>query len=417
MPCGELSVAWVDPDRVLADLDELERLTGGPEGARRVCWTDAWVAARELLRGRLAELPVEVEEDEAGNLWAWLAGQSPESVAVGSHLDSVPVGGRLDGALGVMAALEVLRAVAAEGTPARGVVLVDWADEEGARFGRSLLGSSAFAGTLDPAAVRDLRDADGVALADALADYGVDVDAMAASGSRRERLAAYLELHIEQGPVLEAAGMPCAAVVGCAGVERHRVRFTGRAGHAGTTPMEVRRDAGVSAAGAIAGLPEIAARHGGVCTAGRLELSPGIATAVPGHAELLIDQRHLDPDALAAMLADARSLWESAAADEGCSVEAERIWAIEPVPFHDGLVSVARDACAEVAGSDRALPSGALHDAAEVARVLPAAMVFSSSVGGISHAPDEATREADLRAAIEAFGALARRVVTGGVPA
>jgi len=193
------------------------------------------------------------------------------------------------------------------------------------------------------------------------------------------------------------------------------VVFEGRAAHAGSTPMDRRADSAVAAARTITGLQDIAIRHSGVCTAGRLDLEPGIVTAVAGRAELLVDQRALAPGALAAMLADARELWAASAAKEGCAVSAERIWGIEPVPFHSGLVSAARDAC-RAAGSDRELPSGALHDASELARIVPAAMVFSSSRDGISHAPGEDTSEADLASALEAFGALAERVIADGVP-
>ena len=405
---------------MIADLRELDHRTGGPEGARRVAWTPEWEHARAFLRERLAELDgVEVSADPAGNLWAVVAGRDAETVALGSHLDSVPEGGWLDGALGVMAALEVLRGTAtADEAPARRVALVDWTDEEGARFGRSLLGSSAFAGTLEVDAVRPLRDAEGVALPEALAAHGVRAEDLPAAGEgRRDALCAYLELHIEQGPVLEAEGEPCAAVTGCVGVERHRVTFTGSAAHAGTTPMDRRRDAVLAAARTVVGLPEIAERHGGVCTAGRLDCEPGVATAVAGRAQLLIDQRNLDADALAAMLADATALWESAAASANCSVKGDRIWSIEPVHFHPGLVAAAREACAAAGGRREPLPSGALHDAAELARVVPAAMVFSSSVGGVSHSPSEDTSEADLSRALEAYGALAARVIDEGVRA
>jgi len=398
----------MDAARVIADLRELDRRTGGPEGARRVCWTEEWAAARRFLRELLSELPVEVGVDAAGNLWAQLPGASDELVTVGSHIDSVPSGGWLDGALGVMAAVEVLRTLDA---PARGVALVDWADEEGARFGRSLLGSSAFAGTLDPDAVRGLTDTDGVSLADALAAHHVSVDEMGTAGEGRS-LAAYLELHIEQGPVLEAEGLACGAVLGTVGTERHRLVFEGRAGHACSTPMDRRADAGVAAARVMTGLQEIGVRHGGVCTAGRLGLEPGIVTAVPGRAELAVDQRHLDPEVLATMLSEAQELWRAAAAGERCSVAAERIFAIDPVPFHDGLIAAAREAC----GGGRALPSGALHDASELARLVPTAMIFSASKQGVSHSPHEDTDEADLAAAIEAFGALAHRVIADGVP-
>ncbi len=408
----------MDPSAVIADLRALERRTGGPDGARRVCWTDGWVDARSFLRERLAELPVDVQTDPAGNLFAELAGRRDDVILVGSHLDSVPAGGWLDGALGVIAAVGALRAAAQLGTPERTVMLVDWADEEGARFGRSLLGSSAFAGTLDPGEVRGLVDADGVALPDALAGHGVELERMGAAGDElRGRLAAYLELHIEQGPVLEAAGKACCAVLGTMGVERHRVAFEGRAAHAGSTPMERRRDAGVAAARTVAGLPEIARRHGGVCTAGSVRYEPGVVTIVPGRAEVLVDQRHLESRTLAAMLGDAAGLWEAAARHEGCEVAVERIWSIEPVPFDPRLIEAAEHACADATcSSSESLPSGALHDAAEIARLVPTAMVFASSEGGVSHSPEEDTPDADLHAAITAFGALVREVVEAGVP-
>ena len=295
--------------------------------------------------------------------------------------------------------------------PPRTLTLVDWADEEGARFGRSLFGSSAFSGTLVPAEVRDLRDRGGNRLADVLAENGVDLDLAPGAASRVGRLAAYLELHIEQGPVLEGEGLRAAAVSGCAGVERHRFRFTGQASHAGTTPMDRRRDAGLAAAELALRVEEIALRHAGVATAGALALRPGIPTAVAGEAELLVDLRHPKADELATMLDETRAAAQAVAAERGCQPGSEPVWAIQPIPFNPPLVALAREACREAAGSDRELTSGALHDAAEVARVLPAAMIFCPSAGGISHAKQEDTAEPDLAVGIEAFGVLANRVL------
>src|SRR5215216_4431912 len=192
----------MDADRVLADLRDLARLTGGPDGARRVCWTDEWARAREFLRSRLDELPVELTVDAAGNLWADLPGEQEGFVIVGSHVDSVPAGGWLDGALGIFAALEALRSHVDDERRV-GLRFVDWADEEGARFGRSLFGSSACAGTLGVEAVRDLADRDGERLEDVVARYGVDLAKVHESGSQLEGARAYLELHVEQGPMLE----------------------------------------------------------------------------------------------------------------------------------------------------------------------------------------------------------------------
>jgi hydantoinase/carbamoylase family amidase len=391
------------PQRAIADLRALAELTGGPGGARRLCWTDEWANARDLLRERLAKLRVQVEIDEAGNLWARLPGARAESVVIGSHIDSVPNGGWLDGALGVMGALETLRAVAEAGTPPCTVTLVDFADEEGARFSRSLLGSSAVAGTLDPAAVRDLRDSGGVRLADALAAYGVDIERAPAAAARLHDVRAYLELHIEQGPVLEGLGLAVGTVLGTVGVERNRVIFRGQAAHAGSTPMSHRRDSFLAAARFALAVRDAAKRHGGVSTTGDATCTPGVVTAIAGESALLLDQRHLDASALAALLAESRTLADEAAAAEGCSAEWEPIWRIEPIPFDADLIAAGRRACQAVTGSDHALPSGPLHDAAEMARHVPTVMIFSSSTNGISHAKEEDTPVEHLELAIRVY--------------
>ncbi len=402
----------IDASWVIAQLRELDRRTGGPSGARRVAWTEPWREARAFLAELLAEIDIEPERDEAGNLWAWLKGDEEPALAVGSHLDSVPAGGWLDGALGVMAGLGVLRSWAARGDrPPRTLALVDWADEEGARFGHSLFGSSAFAGTLAVDDARTLVDREGNCMEDVLAAAGIDLDQALDAGSRRSLLAAYIELHIEQGPVMEHERLRAAAVAGCVGVERHRIRFIGQAAHAGTTPMDMRSDAGLAAAAVALAIEEIAREHGGTATTGVLELSPGAVTIVPGRAELSVDLRNSDPERLAAMLDETRTAGQVAADRRGCDIQFEPLWEIAPTAFDERLVRQAREACAEAAGSDRVLISGALHDAAEVARVLPAAMIFAPSVGGLSHTPLEDTGEDDLAAAIEAFGLLAGRLL------
>jgi N-carbamoyl-L-amino-acid hydrolase len=404
----------VNADRVLSDLRELAARTGGPDGARRVCWTDEWVKARELLRERLAELPVEVEVDEAGNLWATLEGDGDGFVIVGSHSDSVPAGGWLDGALGIYGALEAVRSTSENGRPPITLKLVDWADEEGARFGRSLFGSSACAGTLDPDQVRDLRDRDGERLEDVVGRFDVDLDRAHESGSRLDGACAYLELHIEQGPVLEAREEPAAAVLGTFGVERHAVVFTGEAAHAGATPMAQRRDSFAACAQAALAIREIGFKYeGGVCTVGGASSEPGVITAVAGRTEMLLDQRHLDADTLAAMLRDARDACEQAAADHGCELAFNHVWRIPPILFDERLIGFARKAVAASGGKDTAIPSGPLHDAAEMARLLPTVMVFSSSSPPVSHTKVEDTPEGDLRVAIEAYG----RTVGGALEA
>ncbi len=400
-----------DSTNVVRDLRELAALTGGPDGARRLAWTDDWLVARGFLRDRLADLPLEVDQDECGNTWFSLVGARPESVVVGSHVDAVPRGGWLDGVLGVMVGVEVLRAAAAEGTPPCTIKLVDWADEEGARFGRSLLGSSAFAGTLEIDQVKGLKDKDGIVLDDALKAMGVDLDESHLAKRRIEGVQAYLELHIEQGPVLESEGLAVGTVLGTVGVERFTVTFRGQAAHAGSTPMLHRRDSFTAAASFALKLRQVAIDHEGVSTIGNAVCTPGIVTVVPGVTQILVDQRHLDPSRLGVMNAAARAASEAAAAEQGCTVEWEPLWQIPPIPFDAALIADARAAVMEVTGTDRALPSGPLHDAAEMARMVPTVMLFASSTNGLSHCPEEDTPEEHLLLAAKAFGVAVGRVI------
>ena len=403
----------IDADRVVADLRELAARTSDEGGAQRLAWTDRWLEGRAFLRELLTEIDVKAELDEAGNLWARLEGEDPDADAlvVGSHTDSVPGGGWLDGALGVMAAVGILRAHGGE--PPRPLVLVDWADEEGARFGLSLFGSSAFAETLDASAAAGLQDAEGRHMREVLAEHDLDIDAASRCGARREGLGSYLELHIEQGPVMETEGVAVAAVTGCQGIERRRFSFRGQAAHAGTTPMAMRRDAGLAAAGCATGIAALPADHGGVATTGELRLEPGISTAVAGAAHLACDLRNPDAGDLAAMLARAQTLARECSQAQGCELSEEKIFSIAPTTFDRDLVAAAAKAAESETGASFEITSGALHDAASVSRVMPAAMMFCPSRGGISHAKEEDTSEEDLRVAIECFGAFAQEVLTG----
>jgi hydantoinase/carbamoylase family amidase len=396
----------IDVDQVLADLRELHALPGGPGGARRLAWTEDWLAAREWLTAKLAELPVTVDRDEAGNLWAELPGREPGFAIVGSHIDAVPSGGWLDGALGLLSAVGVVRALAAAGEPPPVTVrLVDWADEEGARFGRSLLGSSAVAGTLDPDDVRDLRDADGMRLQDALAGCGVDLDGAGAAAARLDGALAYLELHIEQGPVLLDGGRLASAVSGTFGDERYLIRFTGQAAHAGSTPMRLRRDALAAAATAALAIRAVGIRHDGVCKVVAMHAEPGVITAVAGACDMMLDLRHLDAGVLAEMLRENLAACEAAAEEFGCEVELRRVFGATPTPFHPRLIELARGAVAAAGGDDGpAIPSGPLHDATEIGRLVPTVMLFAQSDPPLSHTAVEDSPEPALRVAIEAYG-------------
>jgi len=405
----------LDPARTVAELRELQELTGDENGAQRVAWTDTWEQAREWLRGKLEGTGAEETVDVAGNQWFTLRGESDPALLIGGHIDSVPNGGWLDGSLNVMAGVEVLRRLAEEGTPPVTVRLVNWADEEGARFGRSLFGSSAAGGSMaDQSELRELRDGDGIALPDALKEHGVDLDTAVDARSELEGAAAYLELHIEQGPVLESMDIPLGVVLGTFGVERSRFTWRGQAAHAGSTPMDKRRDALAGAAKLALEIREIARRAGGgaVCTSGGVVTKPGIVTSVVETAEQLLDQRHLDADTLATMLREAKEAAERFAAEENIEVEWERIWNIEPILFDETLIGFADEAVREVSGSSHQLPSGPLHDAAEVARAgIPTVMLFVQSLRGLSHTKLEDTKEEHLELAVQALDRLADKTI------
>jgi N-carbamoyl-L-amino-acid hydrolase len=405
----------LQPDRTVAELRELRELTGDENGAQRVAWTDTWERARDWLRGKLVDMPVTEQIDEAGNQWFTLPGASERALLIGGHIDSVPNGGWLDGCLNVLAGVEVLRRVAAEGTPPLTVRLVNWADEEGARFGRSLFGSSAAAGSMrDQAELRQLTDRDGVSLPDAISRFDVDLDHATDARRQLENAVAYLELHIEQGPVLEAMDLPLGVVLGTFGVERHRITWTGQAAHAGSTPMDKRRDALAGAAKLALDIRRIAAEtgDGAVCTSGAVVCKPGIVTSVVETAEQLLDQRHLDAGKLAAMLDEAKRATERFAAEERIDVAWERIWSIEPILFDEALIALADEAVTEVAGRTHRLPSGPLHDAAEVARAgIPTVMLFVQSLRGLSHTKLEDTKPEHLELAVQALDRLTAKAL------
>jgi N-carbamoyl-L-amino-acid hydrolase len=398
----------------LALLKELRELTGNADGAQRLAWSDTWLKARSWFQSKLAALPVEHHYDAAGNHWTTLPGKSKQALVLGGHLDSVPNGGWLDGALDYLAGFEVLRRFAAEpaGPPVT-IRLVDWADEEGARFGRSLFGSSAFAGTASIEADRSRTDSQGIRLEEAVKRCGIDIDSIGDAARERKDAAAYLELHIEQGPVLERMDLPLAAVLGTKGVERHVITFHGQEAHSGSTPMSARHDALAAAAKLALEIRPIARRHpDAVCTMGSVKTYPGIVTAVVGRCETALDQRDLDAQVLAQMFREAREASERFAAEEGCTVEWSRIWNIEPVPFHPVLIELCEQSITEVAGRSHRMPSGPLHDAAEVARAgIPTVMLFVQSLRGISHNKIEDTREDHIALAVRALDTLADRTI------
>src|SRR5580698_3164835 len=403
----------IDSKAVLADLGELRALTATEDGAQRVAWSPMWLKARAWFEYKLKDLPVEHHYDAANNHWITLPGESEKCLVIGSHLDSVPNGGWLDGCLGVIAGLEVLTSFSKQynGKPPCTIKLVDWADEEGARFGRSLFGSSAFAGTHSIEADRVRTDREGTTLEAALKQCGVAVEKVGDAGVEQKNIAAYLELHIEQGPILEKLGKPLGVVQGTKGVERWAITFRGQEAHSGSTPMEVRRDALAAAAKLALEIRPIARKHPqAVATMGSVKTFPGIVTAVVGRCETTLDMRDLDAGVLTGMLREAREASERFAKEEGCTVEWSKIWSIEPIPFHPELIAFCEQSVVETVGVSEQLLSGPLHDASEVARIgIPTGMMFVQSLNGLSHNRAEDTKREHLEQAVVAFHALAEK--------
>lgn len=405
--------------RVIADLKELAELTSDANGAQRVAWGPVWRKAREWFRAKVQnELGLSIRTDSAGNNHIVLPGTSDATVIVASHLDSVPNGGWLDGCLGVLAGLEALRRYARQKDRPVTLRLIDWADEEGARFGRSLVGSSAAGGSLNIEDIRNLKDRAGVNHADALKENGVDLATMLNAHRELKQIPAkaYLELHIEQGPVLESMNKSTGVVLGTFGVERHMVKFTGQAAHSGSTPIPMRRDAFLAAAQFALEVRQIGLRHSRpganvVCTCGIVKVEPCIVTAVPGVCEISIDQRALDAKVLAAMNAEARAASEKAAGDNHVTVEWKKLWTIEPRLFDPHLIRLGEEAVREVTGDAPKLPSGPLHDSAEMVPHMPTVMLFAYSARGLSHCKEEDTPIEHLDKTVRSFLLLAEKTL------
>jgi N-carbamoyl-L-amino-acid hydrolase len=402
----------LNPSRAVSELRELQALTGDSHGAQREAWSPGWEAARDWLKEKLAALAVSVEVDEAANLWATLEGESSSAVIVGSHLDSVPNGGWLDGALGVVAALEVLRHTIARGSPAATIRLVDFADEEGTRFGRSLFGSSCVSGTICLADLRGLRDRAGLALPDVLTSYGIRLEQALESHRQLSSAAAFVELHVEQGPTLERLGLPLGVVIGTYHIERHAVHFTGRVAHE-SWPMEMRRDALAAAARLTIEVREIARQAGGYGTVGSIVPRPGLVTAVAGECQLTVDLRHREDAVALEMVQAAREASAVITDEEGVLVRWSSLWEMPAVSFDPNLIELATEAVEEVASTTYELPSGPLHDAAEMARAgIPSVMLFVQSIDGVSHAREEDTSDDHLQLSVRALAVLVEKMTT-----
>jgi hydantoinase/carbamoylase family amidase len=400
--------------RIVERVDELFAI-GRAAGTNRPGLGAGEEEAFRLARRWMEEAGLEVHSDAAGNLYGRVAGSEPGAAEVwaGSHLDTPPDGGRFDGALGVAAAIEAIAAIARDGQPRRTLTAVAFRLEEGARFGCGVFGSRALVGMLE-AGEGDLRDADGVSLADAFAALGLGE--LPAGGWLARPPACYLEAHIEQGPVLAEQGASLGVVTSIAGMAGLEIAFTGRRGHAGTVPMDLRADALAAAARAVCDAHDAArAIPGAVCTIGRLTVLPGATNTIPGRAELFADLRAPDADGLAALVSAVESAAAAAAVSARCAAQVEQRWRYEPVAMSAGPVDALRLAIERLGLPVVELPSGAGHDAAILATAgVPTAMLFvRSDAGGVSHAPAEHTGT-DAVAACAAALEEALRELAGG---
>jgi allantoate deiminase len=389
-----------------ADLEEAARIGADDGGVSRFAWTPELARANEWLVGRLQELGLETEIDAAGNVFGRWEGGEGTAVLVGSHLDTVPRGGRYDGALGVGAALEVVRTLKREGISLRRPLwIVSFNDEEGSRFQTGMLGSRAFIGDLDP---EDWRRR---GVADAMTAGGFDFERLG-EAKAVDRVGAYLELHIEQGPVLEQEGLDLGIVSGIAGLLGFRVRLSGEANHAGTTPMASRRDALAGAARIVLELRDEARSRGDMtANVGILTVAPGGFNVIPGTAEFTIDARAGDADTFARAEKFVRDTLERVAAEEQLELEVTKTHRKPPTPLDPELQELLAQGAAAEGATARSMPSGAGHDAMVLAKHVPAAMLFVPSRAGISHSPDEYTSPEQCELGVRVLARAVRALV------
>ena len=388
----------INADRLHESLRQLAQIGGTPGGGvTRLALSQEDRVARDLLRRWMEDAGLSVRVDDFGNMTGRRAGaEGGAAVVMASHIDSVRRGGCYDGAYGVLAGLEVMRTLNDhEVTTTRPLELVNWTNEEGVRFEPAMLASGAVAGRFTPDYVYGRTDRDGLRFGDELERIGY-------KGDRRDRpgpIAAYLELHVEQGPMLEDAGIPVGVVEGIVGITWSEVVAEGHADHAGPSPMPLRRDALVAAARLIAGVDEMArAVEGAVGTVGRIAAEPNVINTIPGKVTMSVDLRHPDPGTLETLYASLERLSREIAAATGVAIGVNRFWTSEPTPFAAEVVEAVQAAADELGVPTRRVWSGAGHDAKYVQDIAPSAMIFARSINGLSHCEQEYSTPEDLEA-------------------
>jgi N-carbamoyl-L-amino-acid hydrolase len=389
----------IDGNRLNATLRELATIGATPGGGvTRLALSDEDRAARDLVARWMSDAGLEVRVDDLGNISGVRAGvEEAPPVYLGSHIDTVVRGGKYDGALGVMGALEVIRTLNDHGTQTRlPVGIVNWTNEEGVRFEPAMQCSGAVAGRFTREQVHGVRDRSGVAFGEALERIGYRGD----EGNRPLPASAYLELHIEQGPVLEAAGTSVGVVSGIVGITWNEVTVLGQSDHAGPTPMPLRKDALMAAAGMISAIEQLAVRQDdvSVATVGRIAVEPNTINTIPGKAVFSVDFRHRDGNTLEFLARELAALAVATAERRGVEIVVDRFWTSEPTPFDPVVIDAIRGGCHRRDLPYEELWSGAGHDAKYLADIVPSGMIFVRSQGGVSHSEIEHSTPEDITA-------------------
>lgn len=394
----------VNGARIQADLAELAEFRNPNQpGWTRTVFSPEYVRSREWVIARMRDAGLDVRRDSAGNIVGTLPGSSDRALVTGSHTDTVAGGGRFDGPLGVLAAIEVARCIRESDRAMRHELrVVDFLGEEPNDFGLSCIGSRAIAGTLTADHLAS-RDPSGRTLADAIDSAGGDSRRIGDAAWSAVGVEAFVELHIEQGPVLEKAGIPLGVVTGIAGIERHLAVFDGQAGHAGTTPMGSRHDALCAAAEMVLAVEELASQGGGVGTCGRIEVLPGASNVIPGRAQVWSELRSIDQAWLDERSGRLDEAVHESGRRRGVSVHIQRLSRTEPVAASKDVISAMTQAIGELGIQFLSLPSGAGHDAVQMAHLAPVGMLFVPSAGGRSHSPEEWTAPEHVEAGAAAL--------------
>jgi beta-ureidopropionase / N-carbamoyl-L-amino-acid hydrolase len=396
----------IDKRRLMRDLNAIGRIGIGDHGSvTRLVFSIKELRSRQVLIHLMRQAGLKIHVDAIGNIFGRLDGADPKAPALlaGSHLDTVIHGGKYDGPVGVIGALEAVRTIRENKITLRAPLeVVCFIGEESSRFGFSTLGSSLVAGKVHPKDLTNAVDAQGTKLADVLSSLGISPRNLSRLARDPKSMKAYLELHIEQGPILEAKAKRIGLVTSIAAPSRFKVIFTGQADHSGTTPMEMRKDALVAAAQLIEYVEKICRKFSSmekgrvVGTVGAMKIEPGVINAVPGRAELSIDIRSTSAQAKDKVARLVKQRGAAIARDRGIAIEVLNIRAEEPVPLDKRLLRITRQLCDEKAIDYEIMPSGAGHDAMQMAKITPAGMIFIPSRRGISHNPLEWTDPDDI---------------------